>query len=397
MKIEKQCFFSGVNYRYAKVINLKIDSIHSKVCGSNHYVQIVTDSGVVGHGQSGCWAYPQAVHEVVNVFAKYLVGQDPRKIEHHWHHLYRMGPFRGSILTSGVSAIDIALWDIAGKRLGVPIYELLGGPTRTKLRLHLLLRSGSIEELVADARSAIAEGFTALKFDPLPENVQSLSLPEIVSKTVACAKAIRDTVGESVDLIFELHRKLTALQSSAIMNELAVFRPLFIEDPIQIDSFSAQSRVASTHDGAVGVGERLHNIWEFNDILTLGGPQYVRPDLGTAGGISQVKKIASLAEAHSSTLVVHNCLGPIITAASAHIGASIPNFIVQEFSRFDDSLALGSGIQSHFKRDGGWLLLSNEPGLGVDVDWERLPVIDFVGREINDIPYRDDGSVSFAV
>ena len=165
-------------------------------------MQIVTDSGVVGHGQSGCWAYPQAVHEVVNVFAKYLVGQDPRKIEHHWHHLYRMGPFRGSILTSGVSAIDIALWDIAGKRLGVPIYELLGGPTRTKLRLHLLLRSGSIEELVADARSAIAEGFTALKFDPLPENVQSLSLPEIVSKTVACAKAIRDTVGESVDLIY---------------------------------------------------------------------------------------------------------------------------------------------------------------------------------------------------
>ena len=123
----------------------------------------------------------------------------------------------------------------------------------------------------------------------------------------------------------------------------------------------------------------------------------MRPDLGTAGGISQVKKIASLAEAHSSTLVVHNCLGPIITAASAHIGASIPNFIVQEYSRFDDSLALGSGIQSHFKRDGGWLLLSNEPGLGVDVDWERLPVIDFVGREINDIPYRDDGSVSFAV
>lgn len=376
---------------------MKIESVESTVLGSAHYVRLVTDDGTVGVGQSGCWAYPDAVDAVIKTFTAYLVGQDPRLIEHHWHHLYRMGPFRGAVLTAAVSAVDIALWDIAGKRLGAPIYELLGGPTRNKIRLHLLLSGGSIEKTVNHAKWAVDEGFTAVKFDPIPDDAQRLSLPTLIEETTRRAGAVRDVVGNDVDLIFELHRKLTALQSSPVMDALTRFHPLFIEDPLQIDNLSAQARVAATYRGPVGVGERLHTIWEFNDILALGGPQFVRPDLGMGGGISHVKKIAAVAEAHGSTLVTHNCLGPVLTAAAAHIDASIPNFVVQEYSPFDDILATSPGITSHFRREGGWLLLAEAPGLGVDLDWDNLPMVDFVGRPVHNIPYGEDGSVSYAV
>lgn len=376
---------------------MRIESLDSLVIGPAHYVRITTDDGTVGFGQSGCWAYPHAVDAVMSSFSAYLVGQDPRQIEHHWHHLYRMGPFRGAVLTAAVSAVDIALWDIAGKRLGVPIYELLGGPTRDKIRLHLLLRGGPIEDTVEHAQKAVRDGFTAVKFDPIPDNAQSLSLPRLVAETNTRAEAVRDTVGEDVDIIFELHRKLTPLQATTVMDELFRFTPLFIEDPLQIDDLEAQSRIANGASGPVGAGERLHTIWEFSDILTRGGAQYVRPDLGTGGGISHVKKIAAIAEAHSATLVTHNCLGPILTAAAAHIDASIPNFLVQEYSPFDDDLAGHPAITSHFRREGGWLMLSDKPGLGVDVEWSGIPDVDFVGRPLHRIPLNDDGSVAYAV
>lgn len=376
---------------------MKIDSVDSRVVGPAHYVRIITDDGIVGYGQSGCWAYPEAVHSIIAAFSRYLVGKDPRAIEHHWQHLYRMGPFRGAVLTAAVSAIDIALWDIMGKRLGAPIYELLGGPTRNKIRLHLLLHGGSIESTVEHAQWALEEGFTAVKFDPIPDDAQSLSLPRLVRQTRERGQAVKAAVGEDVDIIFELHRKLTPLQAKPVMEALFPLSPLFIEDPLQIDDFSAQSRIASSAGGPVGVGERLHTVWEFNDILSRGGPQFVRPDMGTAGGISHVKKIASVAESHSATLVTHNCLGPILTAASAHLDAAIPNFIVQEYSPFDDELASHDALHSHFHREGGWLMLSDKPGLGVDVDWQYLPEVNFVGRAIHHIPLKHDTSVAYSV
>ena len=376
---------------------MKIEAVDSRVIGPTHYVRITTDDGIVGYGQSGCWAYPSAVHAVVTAFTDYLIGVDPRTIEHHWHHLYRMGPFRGAVLTSAVSAIDIALWDIAGKKLGAPIYQLLGGPTRKKIRLHLLLKGGPIENTVDHAKWALGEGFTAMKFDPIPDNAQSLTLPQLVKESRERAHAVRETVGDGVDLIFELHRKLRPVQSGPVLEALFESMPLFIEDPLQIDDITAQVALASRASGPVGSGERLHTIWEFNDILTRGGAQYVRPDLGTGGGISHVKKIAAVAESHSSVLVTHNCLGPILTAASAHVDASIPNFVVQEYSPFDDELASHPALSSHFRREGGWLTLSEQPGLGVDVDWEMLPDVDFVGRALHAIPLNEDGSVSFAV
>src|SRR6266704_1973301 len=147
---------------------MKITEVESLLLGGAHFVRITTDNGQVGLGQSACWAYPEAVDAIVHTFRGYLIGQDPRQIERHWQHLYRMGPFRGSVLSGAVSAVDIALWDIKGQIYQAPIWELLGGKYRDRVRLHLLMDGGTPEEVHARAKAAAAEGFTAVKFDPLP-------------------------------------------------------------------------------------------------------------------------------------------------------------------------------------------------------------------------------------
>ncbi|MEV4664138.1 mandelate racemase/muconate lactonizing enzyme family protein [Micromonospora echinofusca] len=376
---------------------MEITAVESVVLGDAHFVQLHTSDGLVGVGQSACWGYPAAVHAVVEAFRPHLLGADPRRIEHHWHHLYRMGPFRGSVLSAAVAAVDIALWDLLGKRLGVPVWQLLGGRVRERIRLHLLLPGTGADALAAQAAAAVADGFTAVKFDPLPADYADLSLARLVTSTEATTAAVRDTVGPDVDLLVELHRKLTPLQAEAVVPALARHLPLLVEDPIQIDSVSSQADVARR---ALGVpmanGERLHTIWEFKELLAQGGAQYVRPDLGLAGGISHARKIAALAEAHHAAVVSHNCLGPLLTMASVHLDTAIPNFVVQEYSPLDDQLAEGPA-RACVRREGGFLPVPEEPGLGVTLDLTGAAPLDLTGRPLHRIPLRADGSVAYAV
>jgi len=376
---------------------MEIAAVDSVVLGDAHFVQVHTADGLTGVGQSACWGYPAAVHAVVEAFRPYLLGADPRRIEHHWHHLYRMGPFRGSVLTAAVSAIDIALWDLLGKRLGVPVWQLLGGQVRDRIRLHLLLGGTGAEELATQAAAAVADGFTAVKFDPLPADYADLSLARLVAQTEATTAAVRDTVGPDVDLLIELHRKLTPLQAESVVPALARHLPLLVEDPIQIDSVSSQADVARRAAGVpMANGERLHTIWEFKELLAQGGAQYVRPDVGLAGGLSHARKIAALAEAHHAAVVTHNCLGPLLTMASVHLDAAIPNFVVQEYSPLDDTPATGPARPA-VRRDGGFLPVPDQPGLGVTLDLTDAAPLDLTGRPLSRIPLRSDGSVAYAV
>ncbi|MFG3700505.1 mandelate racemase/muconate lactonizing enzyme family protein [Micromonospora sp. NPDC047620] len=376
---------------------MEITAVESVVLGDAHFVQVHTSDGLVGVGQSACWGYPTAVHAVVEAFRPHLLGADPTRIEHHWHHLYRMGPFRGSVLSAAVSAVDLALWDLLGKRLGVPVWQLLGGRVRDRIRLHLLLPGTGPEALAAQAAAAVADGFTAVKFDPLPADYADLSLARLVTATEATTAAVRDTVGTDVDLLIELHRKLTPLQAEAVVPALARHLPLLVEDPIQIDSVSSQADVARRAAGVpMANGERLHSIWEFKELLAQGGAQYVRPDLGLAGGISHARKIAALAEAHHAAVVSHNCLGPLLTMASVQLDAAIPNFVVQEYSPLDDQLADGPA-RACVRRQGGFLPVPQEPGLGVTLDLTGAAPLDLTGRPLTRIPLRADGSVAYAV
>jgi len=374
---------------------MRIEAVESLLLGDGHFVRIRTESGLVGLGQSACWGYPAAVHEVMNTFRRYLVGQDARRIEHHWQYLYRMGPFRGNVLSAAVSAIDIALWDLKGQALQAPIWELLGGRCRDRIRLHLLLDGGTPEQILASAAAAAAEGFTAVKFDPLPADYQDRGLDGLVRSTAALVHAVREAIGPEVDMILELHRKLTPLQALPMITALAPAHPLFIEDPIQIDSISSQADLARRFTVPLGEGERFSSIWEFRELLAQGGTQFVRPDVGLAGGLTHCRKIAALAESYHAAVVTHNCLGPALTAAAVHLDASIPNFVVQEYTKLDEGAQV-RGLTSAVRREGGYLLLPEVPGLGVTLA-EDASDMRLVGRPVTEIPLRSDGSVAFSV
>ncbi len=375
---------------------MKIADVQSLVVGDSQFVRVITDTGIVGLGQAGCWGYPHAVHAVLQTFRTYLIGQDPMRIEHHWQYLYRMAPFRGSILSGAVSAVDIALWDIKGQALQAPIWQLLGGKCRDKVRLYLLMGGSTPEEVAGNARAALEDGFTAIKFDPIPHGFADMTLDGLVHAVVERVAAAREAVGTAADIVLEIHRKLTPLQSLPVAAAVAPFHPLFVEDFVQIDSIQSQADIARRVSSAVANGERLHTIWEFRELLVQGGSQYVRPDVGLAGGLTHCKKIAAIAESFHAAVVTHNFLGPVITAASIHLDISIPNFVVQEYSKVDEG-PLAAAFPGALKRVGGYIEVPEAPGLGVRLEPSKLTDVVPVLWDPQKSPLRADGSVTYAV
>ena len=375
---------------------MKIDKIESFFIRNGYVIRIHTDTGISGVGQTACWGYLEAVDSIINTFKKYLIGQNPLRIEHHWQHLYRMGPFRGTALSGAISAVDIALWDIKGKHFGVPIWELLGGNCRDKIRLHLLGGGGTPETMYEAAKAAVEEGFTALKFDPLVGNFQDMGVDRLVKTARDLVAAAREGGGPDLDLIVEVHRKLTPMNSIVLESALAPFNLYFIEDPIQIDTITTQGELAKRMTTPLAIGERNVSIWEFREMLEAGGPQYVRPDVGLAGGITHCKKIAALAEAYHSAVVTHNFLGPLITAASLHLDTSIPNFVTQEYTKGDESEAFAV-YKVAYQREGGYIPIPEAPGLGIELDDSLIEQNPYQPMNTGTTPLREDGSVAYAV
>ena len=375
---------------------MKIDKIESFFIRNGYVIRIHTDTGISGVGQTACWGYPEAVDQIINTFKKYLIGQNPMRIEHHWQYLYRMGPFRGTALSGAISAVDIALWDIKGKHFGVPIWELLGGNCRDKIRLHLLGGGGTPETMFDAAKAAVEEGFTALKFDPVVGNFQDMAVDRLVKTARDLVAAAREGGGPDLDLIVEVHRKLTPMNSIVLESALAPFNLYFIEDPIQIDTITTQAELAKRMTTPLAIGERNVSIWEFREMLEAGGPQYVRPDVGLAGGITHCKKIAALAEAYHSAVVTHNFLGPLITAASLHLDTSIPNFITQEYTKGDESEDFAV-YKVAYQREGGYIPIPEVPGLGIELDDSLIEQNPYQPMNTGTTPLREDGSVAYAV
>jgi galactonate dehydratase len=375
---------------------MKIDKIESFFIRNGYVIRIHTDTGISGVGQTACWGYPEAVDSIINTFKKHLIGQNPLRIEHHWQYLYRMGPFRGTALSGAISAVDIALWDIKGKHFGVPIWELLGGNCRDKIRLHLLGGGSTPETMYDAAKAAVEEGFTALKFDPVVGGFQDMAVDRLVKTARDIVAAAREGGGPDLDLIVEVHRKLTPMNGILLESALAPFNLYFIEDPIQIDTITTQAELAKRMTTPLAIGERNVSIWEFRELLEAGGPQYVRPDLGLAGGITHCKKIAALAEAYHSAVVTHNFLGPLITAASLHLDASIPNFITQEYTKGDES-ADSAVYKVAYQREGGYIPIPEAPGLGIELDDSLIEKNPYQPMNTGTTPLREDGSVAYAV
>ena len=384
---------------------MRIERVESILAGNSQIVRIFTDNGLVGIGQSACWGYLEATDAVVKKFADYLVGKDPLDIEHHWQYLYRMGPFRGSVLSGAVSAVDIALWDIKGKHFEAPVWQLLGGKVRNKIRLHLLMggvrpdasdQGTTSQGLMVNASEAVEQGFTAIKTDPLPDGFQSMTLPRLIHDTRDNVAAMREGAGLDCDIILEIHRKLTPMVAIALAEQLVEFQPVFYEDPVQIDSIKSQAEVAHRTTLPVANGERMHSIWEFREMFEAGGSQYARPDLGLAGGFTAVKKIAAIAESYHSAVVTHNFLGPVLTAAAYGLDTSIPNFLTQEYSK-EDEQPFNAMFNSAWQRDGGYVPVPDAVGIGIDLEVEGFQSQPYEPRNLQVIPMREDGSVGYSV
>lgn len=382
-----------------KIESVEVLQVGFEMTGSQPYVQITTDSGVQGLGQSGGWGSPGAVAEIIREFAPLLIGADPFRIEHLWQLLWRARPFRGNYLAAAVSAIDIALWDIKGKAFGVPVWELLGGSTRDRIRLHALLLTDDPDDLAVDATRAAGEGFTAIKFDPLGPDSENLSLPALVDHACLMGAAAREAIGREVDIIFELHRKLDPSRAVVVANAIAQFQPLFIEDPIQIDSIDAQAEVCRRIDAPTAVGERMSSVWEFRELLSHDVRMHVRPDVGLAGGITGCRKIAIVAEAHHCGMSPHNFLGPGLTAPAIHLCASIPNVVTMEYFDLDERPRSSSqALTTALVRRGGYMELPHAPGLGVELNLNHRQIAPPKEMRLSTAGMlRQDGSVARAV
>ena len=351
---------------------MKITKVEALPIDRYLFVQVHTDEGLVGLGESGTWGFLEASQAAVEKFGRYLVGEDPRRIEHHWNVMYRSSHFRGAAIMGALSAIDIALWDIKGKHFGVPVYELLGGKCRDKARVYFHVGGDTTEKLVRGCVEAKEMGFTAVgHLTPFLDEARTVPYFKThaskIGDAIDTVRQYREAVGNDVDLCIEIHRRLTPAEAVVLARGIEQYHPMFYEDPILPDNFDAMGLVAQHIAVPIATGERLHTIYEFEMLLARGAVQYVRPDVCMCGGISGAKKIAALAEAHHVGVVPHNPLSPVSTAACIQVAACIPNFAIQEYPRGEDRPPKNAIVKTTVRCDNGFLIIPDSPGIGIEL------------------------------
>ena len=351
---------------------MKITKVEALPIDRYLFAQIHTDEGIVGLGESGTWGYLEASRAAIEKYGRYLVGEDPARIEHHWNVMYRSSHFRGAAIMGALSAIDIALWDIKGKALGVPVYDLLGGKCRDKARVYYHVMGNTTEKLVQGCIAAREAGFTAVgHLTPFLDEAREVPYFKThaskIRDAIDTVRQYREAVGTDVDLCIEIHRRLTPAEAVVLARGIEQFHPMFYEDPILPDNFDAMALVAQHIAVPIATGERLHTIYEFEMLLARGAVQYVRPDVCMAGGISGTKKIAALAEAHNVGVVPHNPLSPVSTAACLQVAACIPNFAIQEYPTGEERPPKSEIVKTTVRCEDGFLIIPDSPGIGIEL------------------------------
>lgn len=327
------------------------------------FLKIHTDEGVVGLGEPILEGRAKTCAQAVDEVAPYLIGKDPRRVTHHWQAIYRHAFYRGGpILTSVLSGIDQALWDIKGKLLGVPIYELLGGPTRTRVRVYAHARSP--EALKARKE----EGFTAFKTS-VKNSLESGAVASLkfVNAAAEAFAALREAGGPEAAIGIDFHGAISPQTAKLLIKAYEPYQPMFIEEPVQCQNVDVMAEIARQTHLPIATGERIFTKWGFREILEKGAASILQPDLCHAGGITEVRLIAGMAEAYYATIAPHNPLGPISLAAGIHMAAAIPNFLCQE------QVNLGEGyLKEPFQVVDGHVRIPEKPGLGIELDEEQL-------------------------
>ena len=350
---------------------MQIEEIKSFIINNRYaIVKISTDSGLTGIGEGTLFTQPEATIAIINRFQSYLLGKNPLQMDHHSRFLYRSSSFRGSAISSALAAIDIALWDIAGKHYNAPIAHLIGGgQTREKVRMCPVIGTDEADIMANKAKQIMKEGFTAIKIDPVPWNVHKMTSSQVIFETIKRISAVRETIGIDIDLAIEIHRKLTPGPAVALAKEIEQFGVLFIEDPIQPDSIDALAEVTKKVHVPIASGERQLSIYEFREMFAKEAVQTIKPDIGLAGGFTSCKKIAALAEAYHVEVSPHNCNSLISTTAHVQYCAGIPNFGILEY--VNDTLETDI-IKEQLPIENGYIKLPNKPGLGITFNEEYI-------------------------
>ncbi len=347
-----------------------------KLVFARHYlfVKVYTDEGIVGLGEAGNWGFLSSTADAIRKFTPYLIGKDPFNAEDIAQNLYRAVYFRGSVIMSAISAIDIALWDIKGKALHVPVYQLLGGKTRDKVRAYasVMTKPGTLEEMAEEYRKLQDMGFNAAKvFVNGKQKSDSEGFDEFYSGRIEDelekVRTVREAVGPHFDLILEAHRGMTVPEAIAFGNEVAKYRPMVLEDPVTPDNLDTMAHVAAKIPVPIATGERFINIQEFEMMMKRNACQYIRPDVCAVGGITASKKIAAIAEANNVLLIPHNPLGPVSTAACLQICAAIPNLGIQELPTFCLNGAEDAMVKEPIRFKDGFLIIPEGDGIGVEL------------------------------
>jgi galactonate dehydratase len=364
------------------------------------FLKITTQSGIEGWGEPVVEGKADTVKAAIEEMAGYIVGKDARQIEDIWQLLYRGGFYRGGpVLMSAISGIDQALWDIKGKALGVPVYELLGGPVREKMKVYSWIGGDQPSNLVEGAKRRLKEGFLAVKMNACSA-MEWIDSPKKIQDAITSIQAVRDAIGYDIGLGIDFHGRVHKGMAKGFMRDLESLKPMFIEEPVLSENrevFSILARYTST---PIATGERLYSRWDFKPLFGDGHIDIIQPDLSHAGGISEVRRIAAMAEAYDIALAPHCPLGPISFAAALQIDFSCINAVIQETSmgiHYNEEADLLDYIENPevFEVHEGYIKRPESPGLGIRVNEDKVREMAKVGHTWKNPVWRNkDGSIT---
>ena len=364
------------------------------------FLKIETDEGMAGRGEPIIEGKAATVKTAVDELMQGLIGKDPMDIEGHWNTMYRGGFYRGGpILMSAISGIDQALWDIKGKYFNAPIHQLIGGRTKDKMRVYSWIGGDRPNDIGSAAKAAKEQGFTAVKMNATDE-MQYIDSYEKIDRVLQRVAALRDAVGMSVEVGIDFHGRLHKPMAKVLAKELEQYHPMFIEEPVLPENNEALREIAQLTSIPIATGERMFSRWQFKQLLHDGYVDIIQPDLSHAGGITECKKIISMAEAYDVAAAPHCPLGPIALAACLQVDATCHNAFIQEQSlgiHYNASNDLLDYLQdaSVFKYENGFVNIPSAPGLGIAINEEKVIEMAKIGHNWKNPLWRhEDGSVA---
>ncbi|MFN2518150.1 MAG: galactonate dehydratase [Jatrophihabitantaceae bacterium] len=350
------------------------------------FLRIDTDEGIVGWGEPALEGRVRTVATAVDELAELVIGTDPLRIEANWQLLTKGGFYRGGpVLSSAVAGIDQALWDIAGKFHGVPVHDLLGGAVRDRVRMYSWIGGDRSTQVAEEASQRVAEGFTAVKMNASAQ-MSPIETPHAVDQVVQRVAAVREVLGPERDIAIDFHGRVSTAMARRLLPLLEPFQPMFVEEPILPEHSANLPAVVACTSIPIATGERLYSRWDFQSVFQA-GIAVAQPDISHAGGISEVRRIAAMAEVHNVFMAPHCPLGPIALAACLQVDFAIPNLLIQEQSLGIHYNGAGFDLLDYLRdpsvftfRD-GWVDRPHLPGLGVDVDENAIAAAAAWARE----------------